>query len=74
MEFVPHICREIILGPSTSESERCMAILQRKGVSIIRLVENRESNGQEQEVDIIHALSLTILSCDKRDVTWLYHR
>ena len=74
MEFVPHICREIILGPSMSESEKCMAILRRKGVSTIRLLENRESNGQEQEVDIMHTSSLTKLLRDKRDVTWLYHR
>ena len=74
MELVPHICREIILGPSMSEFEKCMVILQRKGVSIIRLLENRKSNGQEQEVDIIHASSLTKLLRDKRDMTWLYNR
>ena len=76
MEFVPHICREIILGPSMSESKKCMAILwwKRVSISLIRLLENRESNGQEKEVDIIHASSLTELSRDKRDVTWLYDR
>ena len=76
IEFVPHICREIILGPSMSESEKRIAILRWKGVSIsiIRPLKNRESNGQEQEVDIIHASSLTKLSRDKRDVTWLYDR
>ena len=60
MEFVPHICREIILGPSMSESEKCMAILRWKGVSvsIIRQLKNRENNGQEQEDDIIHVSSL----------------
>ena len=76
MEFVPHICREIVLGPSMSQSKKCMAILCWKGVSIslIRLLKNRESSGQEQEVDIIHASSLTKLSRDKMDVTWLYNR
>ena len=65
MGFVPHISREILLGPSMSESEKSMAILRWKGVSIsIRLLKNRESNGQEQEVDIIHASSLTKLSRD----------
>ena len=43
-------------------------------VSVIRLLRNQESNGQEQEDDIIHALSLIDISCDKRDVTWLYNR
>ncbi|KAI9124310.1 hypothetical protein K1719_005610 [Acacia pycnantha] len=59
-----------------SESKKCMAILRWKGVSIsiVRLLKNRESNGQEQEVDIFHASSLTKLSRDKRDVTWLYDR
>ena len=49
MEFVPHISREILLGPSMSESEKCMAILRWKGVSIsiVRLLRDRESNGQE---------------------------
>ena len=76
MEFVPHISREILLGPLMSESEKSIAILRWKGVfvSIVRLLKNRESNGQEQEVDIIHASSLTELSRDKRDVTWLYDR
>ena len=76
MGFVPHISREILLGPSMSESEKSMAILRCKGVSIsiVRLLKNRESNGQEQEDDTIHVSSLTKLSCDKRDVAWLYDR
>ena len=76
MEFVPHICIKIILGPSTSESEKSMTILQWKGVSIliVRLLKNRESNGQEHEDDTIHASSLTKLSHDKRDLVWLYDR
>ena len=71
MEFVPHICREIILGLLMSESEKCMAILwwKRVSISLIRPLKIRESNGQEQEVDIIYASSLTKLSRDKRDVT-----
>ena len=49
MGFVPHISREILLGPSMSEFEKSMAILQWKGVSIsiVKLLKNRESNGQE---------------------------
>ena len=49
MEFVPHISREILLGPSMSKFEKCMAILQWKGssISIVRLLRDRESNGQE---------------------------
>ena len=76
MRFVPHISREILLGPSMSKSEKSMAILRWKGVSIsiVRLLKNRESNGQEQEDDTIHASSLTKLSRDKRDVAWLYDR
>ena len=76
MEFVPHISREILLGPSMSESGKCMAILRWKGVSIsiVRLLRDRESNGQEQEDDTIHASSMTKISCDKRDVIWLYDR
>ena len=76
MRFVPHISREILLGSSMSEFEKSMAILRWKGVSIsiVRLLKNRESNGQEQEDDTIHASSLTKLSCNKRDVAWLYDR
>ena len=53
MGFVPHVSREISLGPSMSESEKCMAILHRKGVfvSMIRLLRDRESNGQGKEDD-----------------------
>ena len=49
MEFVPHISREILLGPLMSQSEKFMAILGGKGVSIsnARLFGNRESNSQE---------------------------
>ena len=49
MEFIPHIIGEILLGPLMSESEKCIAILLRKGVSVctFRLLRNRESNGQE---------------------------
>ena len=67
MEFIPHISREILLGISISQSEKCMAILRWKGVSIsnVKLLENQESNGQEQNDDIIHALSLVKISCDK---------
>ena len=70
MGFVPHISREILLGPSMNQFEKSMAILRCKGVSIsiVRLLKNQESNGQEQEDDTIHASSLTKLSCDKRDV------
>ena len=59
-----------------SESEKCMAILEWKGssISIFRLLRDRESNGQEQEDDVLHASSLTELSRNKRDVTWLYDR
>ena len=68
MGFVPHISREILLGPSMSESKKSMAILRWKGVSIsnVRLLENQESNGQEHEDDIIHASLLTSISCDKK--------
>ena len=61
MEFFSHISREILLGPSMSEFEKCRAILRWKDVSIsnVKLLENRESNALEQEDDIIHALSLT---------------
>ena len=71
MGFVPHISREILLGPSISVSEKCMAILHRKGVSIfmIRLLRDRESNGHGRKDDIFHASSLTEISRDKRDVT-----
>ena len=60
MKFVPHISKEILIGPSMSQSEKCMAILRRKEVFIInvRLLENRKSNGQKQEDDIIYASSL----------------
>ena len=76
MEFVPHIRGEILLGPSMSESEKCMAILEWKGssISIFSLLRHRESNGQEQEDDVLHASSLTEISCDKRAVIWLYER
>ena len=60
IEFIPHISREILLGFSMSESEKCITILRWKGVSIsnVRLLRNQESNGQEQEDDIIHTSSL----------------
>ena len=65
MGFVPHNSRKILLGPSMSESEKSMAILRWKGVSIsiVRLLENRECNGQEQEVDIVgsHVLMMTMI-------------
>ena len=59
-----------------SQFKKCMAVLRWKGVSIsnVRLFENQESNGQEQEDDTIHASSLTKLSCDKRDMAWLYDK
>ena len=66
MGFIPHICRKILLGPSMSKSEKSMAILEWKGsfISIFRLLRDRESNGQEQEDDVLHASSLTEISCD----------
>ena len=60
MEFIPHISREILLGPLMSQSKKCIAVLWWKGVSIsnVRLLEDQEINGQEQEDDIIHTPSL----------------
>ena len=59
-----------------SESGKCMAILRWKGVSIsiVRLLRDQESNSQKHEDDIFHASSLTKISCDKKDVIWLYDR
>ena len=49
IEFIPHINKEILLGLSMSQFEKCMVILQWKEISIsnVRLLENRESNSQE---------------------------
>ena len=68
MEFVPHISREILLGPSISQSEKCMAILRWKGVSIsnVRLLGNPESIVRNRRMTLSMPHPWPKISCDKK--------
>jgi len=43
-------------------------VMEGSSISPVRLLRDRESNGQEQEDDNLRASSLTEISRDKRDV------
>ena len=76
MEFVPHISREILLGPSMSSLRNVWPYYDRKEfpflMSNYSRIEKVMVRNRKMTLSMSHPWSK--ISCDKRDMTWLYNR